>query len=118
MGMEIKYRNKIIQAVCEDYKIAKRRYGSDVAEKLYSAINFIKMAINMFDIVKYPPFGFHKLLGDRYGTFAIYLGKKLGFRLILIPLNEEKIFKNNDDINIISNNTKCILILEVTKHYE
>lgn len=47
----------------------------------------------------------------------MYLGRKTGFRLLLIPLDEnEKIVKAKEMSLYIT--TVCVEILEVSKHYE
>jgi len=57
----------------------------------------------------------HSLQGKRKGQYALDLGRKLGFRLIIIPVDD-----NNKPISV-SNEVLCakaVLVLEVTNHYE
>ena len=42
---------------------AKKRYPSKIAEKLFKAINFIKTAESLHDVIQYAPFHFHGLRG-------------------------------------------------------
>lgn len=50
--------------------------------------------------------------------FALDLGRRLGYRLIIIPLDEDENTWNESDINIIYKSTKVTLIWEVSNHYE
>ena len=54
--MEIKYKTTQIKNICENYGKAKKEHGADVAERLFSAIDFIKAAPSVIDIRNYPPF--------------------------------------------------------------
>ena len=117
--MEIRYKKKELKSICENYGKAKKEFGADVAEKLFSAIDFIEAAQSIVDVRNYSPFHFHSLKGDKNGQYAIYLGRKLGFRLIVKPLNIDGAFSNNEQIY----STKAIEIVvilfeEVSNHYE
>ncbi|MDU1202542.1 MAG: type II toxin-antitoxin system RelE/ParE family toxin [Clostridiales bacterium] len=116
--MEIIYKTTKLEKECTNYSKAKRKYNQQVADKLYSTINFIENASNLLDVKNMPMFRLHALKGDRKGTYAIDLGKKLGYRLIITPLDDEKNEWNTDDEYLIFKSTKVIIILEVTNHYE
>lgn len=116
--MKIIYHNKKVEKPCENYKEAQKLYNKDVAEKLQSTINFIKNAANLMDIKKMPSFHLHALKGDRSGTYGIDLGRRLGFRLIIKPSNEDGRLEGITDENEIFKSTTIILALEVTNHYE
>lgn len=61
----------------------------------------------------------HPLERKRKGQFALDLGRRLGWRLIVIPLDDEgNRWNTTDDVNIIYKSTSAILVWEVTKHYE
>ena len=96
--MEIVYKNKSLERICNDFKKAKKEYGEVVAEKLLSTINRICAAENLVDIRDYLPMRFHPLKGDRVGTYALDLGKKLGYRLILRPIDSEGNSFTNEEI--------------------
>jgi proteic killer suppression protein len=116
--MEIIYDNSKVEKSCKNIKEAKKLYNKEVAEKLHSTINFIENATTLMDIKNMPSYHLHQLQGDRKGTYAIDLGRRLGFRLIIIPLDEnKKKWKINDDITIY-NSTTIIIAEEVTNHYE
>lgn len=117
--MKIVYSTTKLEKKCSNLKNAKREYGDKVGEKLLATIFFIKNAKNLEDVKKIPTYRLHDLKGDRKGQFAIDLGKTLGYRLILKPIDketgEEIIW---DDINELYKMTEVVFILEVSNHYE
>ena len=117
--MEIRYKKKELKNICENYGKAKKEYGENVAERLFSAIDFIKAAPNVIDIINYPPFHFHSLKGDKNGQFSIDLGRRLGFRLIVKPMNNDGTFSNNKQVYAASALEIVVLKFEeVSNHYE
>lgn len=59
------------------------------------------------------------LKGERNGQFAVDIGGRTsGYRLILVPLKNEDEYWDENDINVIYQSTKILLILEVSNHYE
>jgi len=116
--MKIQYNNKHIEKQCTNFTEAQKLFGKTVADKLHAAIQFIIAAETLQDIKNFPPFRLHSLQGKRQGQFAIDLGKKSGWRVILIPLDhngEQWVIKDIQDIYF---STKMVIIQEVTKHYE
>ncbi|PKM70408.1 MAG: hypothetical protein CVU93_02225, partial [Firmicutes bacterium HGW-Firmicutes-18] len=68
---------------------------------------------------KYVPiYHLHPLKRDRKGQFAIDIGRKLGWRLIIIPEDNEGNEWNITDINMVYELTSIIFVWEVSKHYE
>ena len=116
--MEIKYKNEKVRKLCKELAYAKKQLPNDVAVKLMAHINYIEQATCFSDIMSYPPFKFHKLQGDRKDEYALDVGRKLGYRIIIDPLDENnKSLKKEKDINVIKNCTKIVLVVEVTNHY-
>lgn len=116
--MEVKYKTKKIEKLCKELACAKKELPKEVAEKLISHINYIEQATCFADIMNYPPFKCHKLYGDRKDDYALDIGRKLGYRIIIEPLDENnKSLKKEKDINVIKNCTKIVLVVEVTNHY-
>lgn len=116
--MKIKYHNKKIEALCTDYGRAKMQLGQEVATKLFAAVNYISSAKSLQDVKNYSAYNLHLLIGQRKGQYAIDLGRKLGFRLIIIPLNEkdeEWVAAQEHDL---LKATKVVIIWEVNNHYE
>ena len=52
------------------------------------------------------------------GKYSIYIGKKSGIRLIIIPLNREYEQWEEKNFDIICLNTQIVEIQEVSKYYE
>lgn len=116
--MKIYYDNKNIKKLCNDYRYARKKLGKDVADKLHMALQFIDAAVCLVDIKNMITFRLHPLKGNRKGTYAIDLGRKTGFRLILIPVDlDGNMWTTENDI-VIYNSTDTIILLEVSKHYE
>ena len=117
--MEIRYKTKQLKNVCEKLGKDKKDFGADVAEKLFSAIDFIETAASVVDVRNYPPFHFHPLQGDKKGDFAIDLGRRLGFRLIVRPVNNNGTFSNKEQVyGVKAVEIIAILFEEVSNHYE
>jgi len=116
--MEILYDNKKLEKSCKDIKNAKRLYNLQVAEKLHSVINYLENSVTLIDVRNMPSYHLHSLEGNRKGTWAIDLGRRLGYRLIIKPLDENKKEWTIKDENQICKSTNIILVLEVTNHYE
>lgn len=71
------------------------------------------------DIINYNSFQFHPLKGDRKGCHTIYLGKRLGYRLIVRPMdNDGNICSNEKIYGANSFEIVNIQVEEVSKHYE
>lgn len=116
--MKISYKNKKIEKECTNISHAKKKYNEKVAEKLLSTINAIKNAETLQDIICVPSFRFHSLRGDKNGKYAIDLGKKSGYRLIVVPLNEND-NQFDETVNFYNSiEIVCILVEEVSNHYE
>lgn len=116
--MEIRFKNRTIEKDCTNYKAARKKYNSIVAEKLYSTLNFIENADTLLDVKNIPTYHLHQLEGNKKGIYAIDLGRKLGYRLLIIPLDDQgKEWKVKEEHKIFKS-TKVIIALEVSKHYE
>lgn len=95
--MKILYRDSKIKKICCDEKCSIRKYGIDISTRLFKAIDFLKSAKNLSDLLALKQYHLHPLKGDRLGEYSIYLGKTTGFRLIIIPLDEnDKRIPQND----------------------
>lgn len=117
--MDVEFKNNNAKRLCNDLAFAKKKLGAVVSEKLFSNINYIREAKCFSDIMAHVPFRCHKLIGDRKDYFALDVGRKLGYRIIIDPLDENNnSLKDEKDINIIKNCTKIILVVEVTNHYD
>ena len=117
--MEIEYQTDKVKRLCKDLSYAKKQLPTKVAEKLLAHINYIEQAACFSDIMTYLPFKFHKLQAEWKDNHALDVGRKLGYRIIIEPLDENNnSLKKEKDINVIRNCTKIVLVVEVTNHYD
>jgi proteic killer suppression protein len=98
--LEIRFKTNKLQKQYENYKIAEKTYGQQVAKKYIQRVNILKSAKSFDDLYKIPQLKFHPLTGDRVGEFAISL---TGFYRLIIT--------NVGDMFDIAK------IEEVSKHY-
>lgn len=116
--MKIVYKNKKVERMCKDLSYAKREINQ-YSIKLHSLINLIENAANLNDVARMGIYYLHPLEGKEKGKFALDIaGRKAGWRLIIIPLNENEDKWDTTDVNIIYRSTTAIIAWEVTNHYE
>lgn len=116
--IQIQYRNNKLEKICHDYKKAQKEYNTNVAEKLLALIKLLERVECLNDVYMLRQYNLHPLHGDRKGQYAMDLGRKLGFRLIIIPLNEDGNVWEEKDLQKVYRITTIILVWEVSKHYE
>ena len=71
--MEIKYKNKGIQKVCEDASVATRKYGREMADKIHSRIDQIEAIDTVEELIKFGIGRCHPLAQNRRGQYAMDL---------------------------------------------
>ena len=115
--MKIIFKNLKVEKDFSSKYASKWKYPEIVKRKLAATENAILQATSLQDIINYSPFHFHPLKGDRKTEWSIYLGNT-GYRVTLIPCdeNEEPIIKG--DIIAQCKVIKIVLITEVSNHYE
>ena len=99
-------------------KKAQKAFSILVAERLHAAVNQIQAAPDIRDVINYPPHNFHLLKGDQKGRYAIDLGRKLGFRLIVRPKKGNKFASSEEVFGADAITIVDIQFEEVTNHYE
>ena len=117
--MQIIYKNDKLKDVCNNLKLATRKYGIDVARSLHKLITAIKDAENLKSIAELPQYRLHQLKGNRQNQYSITILNSSKYRLILYPIDENNnIMKSLDNENLMF--IKCIRIQieEVSEHYE
>ncbi|ADQ39664.1 hypothetical protein Calkr_0087 [Caldicellulosiruptor acetigenus I77R1B] len=82
--MEVRYKTKKLKKICENFQLAQKEFGQDIAKKLFQRLNELKAAKSLYDISRLPATGFHKLEGSRKGQYAVYLVHP--FRLVFKPI--------------------------------
>lgn len=123
--MKLLYATEKVEKICEDLKTAKKFFDGDVmlTNSLMARINALKQAETIKDIIVQPPFHFHKLKNkngrDLEGYFAIDVkSRREKWRIILEPLDDNKLPYNPCKIDEIAKNVRIVEITEVSKHYE
>lgn len=107
--MDIYYKNKQINKICNQSQVAITKLGSAMAKKLQQRMTELKAADVLSDISHLPPARLHELEGGRNGELAVDL--KHPFRLV---------FKSNDfrkGIPIDKTKVKAITIMEVIDYH-
>lgn len=112
------YGNTKTEKLCHDKMLAKKTLGILIADKLFATLNFIESASSLNDIACFPPYRLHQLKGNKKDLFAMDLGRKSGYRLIIQPRP-----LLDDEDNQLDFHSKCkritsIIVLEVSNHYE
>ena len=115
--MKIIFKNSKVKQLCTNEQKAIKELGAMVANKLFAAINLLESAENLKDILAFPQYHLHKLKGNLKNIYSMYLGKTTGYRLLLIPLDENEKAIVSSDISIYTL-AVCIEIEGVSKHYE
>lgn len=116
--IRIQYRNKKLEKLCHDYKKAQKELNANVAERLFALIKLLEGAECLNDIYRLPQYKLYPLHGNRGGQYALDLGRTLGFRLIIIPLDKDGYEWKEKDLQRIYKATEMILAWEVSNHYE
>lgn len=71
--MDITYKNKKIEKVCTDARIAERTYGKEMADKIHQRIDEITAAPTVEMMIQYHIGRCHLLTQNRKGQYAVDL---------------------------------------------
>jgi hypothetical protein len=115
--MRIMYKNRLAERQFDTKHESTWKYPKVVVTKIKAMKNFIENASSLSDIVHYPPFRFHRLNGDRKYEWGLYLGNT-GYRVTVIPVDDQEENIVEGDIIHISKLIKIVLVTEVSNHYE
>ncbi|XCP85388.1 type II toxin-antitoxin system RelE/ParE family toxin [Roseburia hominis] len=119
MAIRIQYHDNTVKKLCTDLKKAKKEMPVSVAEKLHALINLIESSVNLQDIANMQIYHLHPLHGDREGLYALDIaGRRVGYRLIVIPLDLNGKKWKEKDVNVVYKSTEIIVAWEVSNHYE
>lgn len=89
-----------------------------VAEELSEVIAILENVECLNDVFMMQAYQLHPLKGKRKGQYALDLGRKLGYRLIIIPLDDEEKEWRISDWNSVYKATRIVIVWEVSNHYE
>ncbi len=71
--MIVKYKNKQIQKICENYSAAQKKHGPLMAAKIHQRIDEIRAADSVEQMIQYNIGGCHLLHQNRKGQYAVTL---------------------------------------------
>lgn len=94
--IEVHYRTRKLQKVCEKLDVAVKKYGVEMADKIHIRIDQIKNADNVLQLVQYEIGRCHKLQGDRQWQYAMDLVHP--YRLIFIQKDDEAVIVQIEEI--------------------
>ncbi len=80
--MEIVYKNKSIEKICNNPQKAQQKYGQDMTAKIFECMDYIRAADKVETLVQFHIGRCHALSQDRKGQYAMDLVNP--FRLIFI----------------------------------
>lgn len=115
--MKITYKNRTAERQFDPKHETLWQYPKAVTTKLKAMNTFIESATSLSDLIQYPPFHFHQLKGDRKREWGLNLGHT-GYRVTLIPLDEQGREIVDVDLIHICKLIKIVLVAEVSNHYE
>lgn len=114
--MEIDYKSDKLEKECQSLKIAQKKYGKYIAEKLMALIQRIECSEFLRELQR--PYNLHPLTSERKGQHALDIaGRASQYRLIIKPLTSER-KEWEKELSIIYKETNIVLVWEVSKHYE
>ena len=123
--MQLIYASEKLKIQCTSHKAAEKLFGGDkhLAISLLARINALENADSLKDIILQPMFHFHNLKNKKgrnlEGYFAIDVKtRREKWRIILQPLNEDKVPYDPCNIDQIASKVRIVEISEVSRHYE
>lgn len=94
--MEITFKNKKFQIICNSEKELIKVYGKNCARKIRARLDDLQAAVAL-EVLRTLPGRCHELKGDKKGQLSLDIEHPL--RLIFEPLNENIEYKNNSEID-------------------
>lgn len=85
--MDIAYKSKLLEKVCSSSKVARKKYGQNMAVKLQMRIFEVRSARDFDELSRWRIGGCHPLEGKRKGQYAMTLEQP--YRLILNKKGKE-----------------------------
>lgn len=86
--MEIRFKDKKIQELCQKQAVAVRKLGDPCARKLRARLQDLESARTVGELLRLHIGNPHPLKGDRSGEFAINLAG--GWRLVFTAANDPR----------------------------
>lgn len=111
--MNILFRSKKLEKVCNDKRLSTQEYGAEIAKKLHQRLNELRASETLANFCRLPAPRCHALSNNRAGKFAADL--KHPFRLILEPAENPLPRKRDGGVDLSKITT--IRILEVVDYH-
>ncbi len=105
--MDIVFKSKKLEELCNSSKKLQKIYGVSVARKATVSMNILRKANCLEDVPATPPCRRHKLSGSFREQWAVDMGSKE--RIIFIPVSDKK--------EIVLKEITAIKILEIGNVY-
>lgn len=94
--MEITYSSKKLERICTNASVAKKKYGSDMSEKIQMRIDEINAAVNVEMMIQFHIGRCHELKGNRKRQYAVDLIHP--YRLVFSKIGQEIQIANIEEI--------------------
>lgn len=111
--MDIRFRSRKLERVCNEEAVGQREWGQNRARKVDQRLMELRAADNLLDFSKIPGTGFHPLQHNRQGQFAVSLSGNL--RLVFLPLESPLPCLSDGSVDL--ENISGIKILEVVDYH-
>jgi len=95
--MDIYFKTRKLQKICNSQKEMQREYGNSMAKKLMQRLIELQAAESLEEISHLPPPCCHALSADRSGQFSVDLVHP--YRLLFIPVIDSVPEAKSKDIN-------------------
>jgi len=112
--LEIVFRQRKLQKVCEDWNESVRKYGPERAKSLHLRLNQLYAAESLAEIRDLPQARCHELKGDRAGQLSVDL--KQPYRLIFEVADDPIPILQSGGLDWKS--VRSIRILEVVDYHD
>lgn len=70
--MDIGFKTKALEKVCNDFSECRKRYGDRCAKKIMQRLMELQAADNLFIVSRFPPTKLHSIDGIMTDSFAVY----------------------------------------------
>lgn len=87
MILVITYKNRKIEKICTDAKVAEKTYGKKMAEKIQNRISEIEASITVEIMLQFHIGRCHSLSNNRKGQYAVDLINR--YRLVFRKIGDE-----------------------------
>ena len=88
--LDITYKNRKIERICTNAKVADREYGSQMSAKIHLRIDEIRAVDTVEEMIQFRIGRCHALKGNRKGQYAVDLEHP--YRLVFFKFVNEFVF--------------------------